>query len=47
MKVFHIFLGLFLAFWAVINFITSGNMVWAMVAGLCLCISYSQFKKYR
>ena len=47
MKVFHIFLGLFLAIWAVINFLGTGSFLWAMVAGICLCISYSQLKKYR
>ena len=47
MKVFHIFLGLFLAFWAVVNFISTGSFIWAMVGGLSLCVSYSQFKKYR
>ena len=47
MKIFHIFLGLFLAFWGVINFLNTGSFVWIMVAGISLCISYSQPKKYR
>lgn len=47
MKIFHIFLGLFLAIWAVINFLATGSFIWVMVAGISLSISYSQFKKYR
>lgn len=47
MKIFHIFLGLFLAIWAMINFLSTRSFVWIVVAGISLSISYSQFKKYR
>ena len=47
MKVFHIFLGLFLAIWAVINFLSTGSWIWVFVGGLSLSISYMHFKRYR
>lgn len=46
MKVFHIFLGLFLAIWAMINFLNTRAFIWIVVAGISLSISYSQLKKY-
>lgn len=47
MKLFHIFLGIFLAIWAMINYLSTGSLLWIMIAGISLSISYSQFKKYR
>lgn len=47
MKIFHIFLGVFLAIWAMINFLNTGSFVWIMVAGISISISYMHFKKYR
>lgn len=47
MKVFHIFLGVFLSIWAMINFLSTGSFVWIFVAGISLSISYMHFKKYR
>ena len=47
MKIVHIFLGLFLAIWAMINFLQTRAVIWIIVASICLTISYSQFKKYR
>ena len=47
MKIFHIFLGLFLAIWAMINFLSTRSVIWIFVASISLSISYAQFKKYR
>lgn len=47
MKIFHIFLGVFLAVWGMINYLNTGSIIWIAVAGISLSISYTQFKKYR
>ena len=47
MKIIRIFLGLFLAIWAMINFLQTRAVIWVIVASIALSISYSQFKKYR
>ena len=47
MKLVHIFLGLFLAIWAMFNFLQTRAVIWILVASISLSISYSQFKKYR
>ena len=47
MKIVHIFLGLFLAIWAMINFLQTRAFLWILVASISLSISYAQFKKYR
>ena len=47
MKIVHIFLGLFLAIWAMINFLQTRAMIWVIVAGISLSLSYTHFKKYK
>ena len=46
-KIVHIFLGLFLAIWAMINFLQTRAMIWVIVAGISLSLSYTHFKKYK